>query len=254
MDVSNIEINHPKQLTQAEQDSQLIEAKANLDDVNQEGDSALILAAYQGDADNVRLLIQAKVNLNLTNDVNNTALIAATLNGHIDIVRLLIQANANLDTINQSGDTSLSCAIWRRNIDIAYLLFNAMTTKQVHIEINLHPHLNIQAHFDNFTQAVIAHRMAAFKILGPLVFDKNQNNIFSSLPRELMELIAYHYVAVNNKEVWHAHQVELDAAVICNAFNALSFTPSFTGQTKGHPEEDNNYENKEIVIKKSKLI
>ncbi len=221
----------------------LIKAGANLDAVVQYGYTALMGAAIHGHTDIVRLLIQAKANLDTVDNDGNTALIEAAWNGQADSVALLIQAKANLEAIGTDGHTALSCAISQNHPDIVNLLFSVMTPEQVRREINCHPNLDILAHFNNFGQAVIAHRMAAFKTLGPLALDFNEHNLFSFLPTEVMSMIAPYYCALGDK-AWHAPHAGLDGLKVYDAMvknGPLTFSstaPNIKKRKAGELEEE----------------
>ncbi|MBO8450903.1 MAG: ankyrin repeat domain-containing protein [Spirochaetes bacterium] len=66
-------------------------------DVNAEdpdGGTALMIAAYDGHADVVRLLLDAGADVNAEDQNGSTALMLAAEEGHEDIVRILTEAGA----------------------------------------------------------------------------------------------------------------------------------------------------------------
>jgi ankyrin repeat protein len=69
-----------------------------------------MLAALGGHTNIVSVLIAARANLNAVNQYGDTALMAAASNGHIDIVSVLIAARAEVNTANQYGYTALTAA------------------------------------------------------------------------------------------------------------------------------------------------
>jgi ankyrin repeat protein len=81
--------------------------KANINAVNYSGESALILAAKQGNTDIVRLFIQFKPDLSLVDNQGYTALMWAAQNSHKKIIKLLIQAGVDSHVRDASGNTAL---------------------------------------------------------------------------------------------------------------------------------------------------
>ena len=89
----------------------LISSGARVNQRNDEGDTALMIAADDGNNEIVRLLIKAKANLNIVNKDHNSALmIAAGQYGSNEIVRLLIEAKANLNIVDKDHNSALMIA------------------------------------------------------------------------------------------------------------------------------------------------
>jgi ankyrin repeat protein len=65
---------------------------------NADGDSLLMLAAYHGHADSVRLLLHHGADTERINDHGQTALGAAVFRQHVRIVWMLLAAGADRDT------------------------------------------------------------------------------------------------------------------------------------------------------------
>jgi len=104
----------------------LIKAKANLNIVNKDHNSALMIAAMRRNNEIVRLLIKAKANLNIVNKDHNSALmIAAGQYGSNEIVRLLIEAKANLNIVDKDHNSALMIAAYHGNNEIVRLLIEA---------------------------------------------------------------------------------------------------------------------------------
>jgi ankyrin repeat protein len=68
---------------------------------------ALIAAARQGDAGQVRAQIQAGTDLNARDGSRRTALLYAVRGGHLPVIRLLIDARPDLNARDQDGRTAL---------------------------------------------------------------------------------------------------------------------------------------------------
>src|SRR5208283_2405562 len=94
-----------------------------LDLKDKNGDTALMLAAWNDHKDIVNLLIKAGADLNLKNNFGDTALIWATTYNQKDIAELLINEGANINLKDINGDTALILASF--NKDIIELLIKA---------------------------------------------------------------------------------------------------------------------------------
>jgi ankyrin repeat protein len=91
--------------------------------INARGDSLLIVAAYQGQTEVVKLLLQQKgIDLDLDNRMGWTALAGAAFQGNLALVRLLLDAGAKVDAAGSSGQTPLMFAALFGREEIAKLL------------------------------------------------------------------------------------------------------------------------------------
>lgn len=79
-----------------------------LDVTDAEGNTAVMLAAYHGRIDTVRMLVDRGANVNLTNHRNQTPIAGALFKGEDEVVHLLRAAGADLDagvpTARQAAD------------------------------------------------------------------------------------------------------------------------------------------------------
>jgi ankyrin repeat protein len=83
----------------------------------------LIVAADGGCKDIVEILLEAGANIEHRNDQGETALIAAAQNGHKEIVQMLLDAGANINQENADGETALDLTIkLRHKKDVVDLL------------------------------------------------------------------------------------------------------------------------------------
>lgn len=103
----------------------LVDAKAQLDVQNHEGDTALILAATQGHKSIVRMLISSRANVDVDNKLGNTALIQAAKNSHTSIVTMLMEGKANLNHRNKNGHDVAHFAKSTRSSEIVEALTRA---------------------------------------------------------------------------------------------------------------------------------
>jgi ankyrin repeat protein len=85
-----------------------IKDKEYMDLINQ---TPLIIAAFNGCTDIVRMLIDAGADIHHRNDQGENALISAAQEGNIDVVKVLLHACADVNQTNADGETALSLAI-----------------------------------------------------------------------------------------------------------------------------------------------
>ncbi|XP_057732279.1 uncharacterized protein LOC130947594 isoform X3 [Arachis stenosperma] len=72
-----------------------------LDSKDEQGRTALHMAAANGHIEIVEYLIGQGVDLNVANEEKNTPLHWACLNGHVEVVKKLIMAGANVGVLNR---------------------------------------------------------------------------------------------------------------------------------------------------------
>jgi ankyrin repeat protein len=79
----------------------------NIDSRDKKGYSPLMLAAYHGHSEAVKLLLSLSADIHSRDHHGNSILMAATFNGHIDIVEILLQHGADPDACNYKKQTAL---------------------------------------------------------------------------------------------------------------------------------------------------
>jgi len=89
----------------------LVDAKANLGNKDLFGDNALVVAAHTGRAACAQLLIDAKANLEATNYRGSTPLVLAASYGHSGCAQMLVDAKANFEAKDKFGNTALILAV-----------------------------------------------------------------------------------------------------------------------------------------------
>ena len=98
----------------------------NLNVRNENDNTPLHLAVYNGRAASARLLIDAGANINIPDNKQQTALHMAACNGYNDIVDALIKRpDVNLNVRNEDGNTPLDVAVMSEMERSAQLLINA---------------------------------------------------------------------------------------------------------------------------------
>jgi hypothetical protein len=102
-----------------------LEAGVNTEISNERGWTPLMLAAFNGHDDVIRVLIKHQANVHASDLLGNTALHWASDAGQLSSARLLIENRAEVDAINNSGLTSLLQASKGRHLGIVLLLIDS---------------------------------------------------------------------------------------------------------------------------------
>ncbi|GFS17829.1 ankyrin repeat protein [Elysia marginata] len=100
---------------------------ADLGFTTQDGETALTIATRKGNADCVKFLAEhvSRETLNQTNNNGNTAVMIAAIHDRILCLRHLIQAGADLDVKDTHGHTALMSAAHVKSADAATLLLDS---------------------------------------------------------------------------------------------------------------------------------
>lgn len=94
---------------------EFIDAGFDLETADENGYTALILAAYNGRGDTVRLLLDAGANACTEDKRGNTALLGAIFKGELRIARQLMKADCDLNQPNLAGQTpAMFAALFQR--------------------------------------------------------------------------------------------------------------------------------------------
>ncbi len=96
----------------------------NLDAKDKKGYSPLMLAAYHGHLEAVRLLLSLTPDIESRDNNGNSILMAATFNGHFSVVELLLEHGADPHAANYKKQTALVFARTFGLIDIERILKN----------------------------------------------------------------------------------------------------------------------------------
>jgi uncharacterized protein len=97
---------------------EFIASKYDLNGRDEKGYTALILAAYHGNDDAVKLLIGAGADPCAADARGNTALMGAIFKGEVGIARQLLEAKCNPDQRNAAGQTAAMYAALFGRIEI----------------------------------------------------------------------------------------------------------------------------------------
>jgi uncharacterized protein len=105
----------------------LLDAGADINALDEHGQTALMNAAYRGDVELTQLLIQRGAELNHTAKYRLTALMLAVINSRTEVVRLLVEAGADRTIAGSEGSfarTPLQYALESGQAEIAEILRN----------------------------------------------------------------------------------------------------------------------------------
>lgn len=118
------------EIPEPKDDGNNFEIIENPDKKDKNGRTALMLAAKNGNLEEIKLLIKSNANLNLSDKDGWTALMnAARYQNNSEIVRILLEAGANPNQKNMYGSTALQLgAVYSENPEIVRLLVEAAET------------------------------------------------------------------------------------------------------------------------------
>jgi ankyrin repeat protein len=105
----------------------LLAAGADPSKPTRNGDAPLVMAAYLGHAEIVRLLLEAGADITAVDPgMKATALHAAAYAGRTEAAKVLIEHGIEIDKQGpKNGYTALHDAIWQNNIDTAKVIIDA---------------------------------------------------------------------------------------------------------------------------------
>ncbi|MDR2081990.1 MAG: ankyrin repeat domain-containing protein [Campylobacteraceae bacterium] len=100
----------------------MLKAKLPINLKDHKGNSLLMLAAYNGNPETVKMLIDMGADVNLKNDRGQTPLAGVCFKGYLDIVKLLVENGAKIDEDNGFGMKAVMFASMFGNRDIVEYL------------------------------------------------------------------------------------------------------------------------------------
>ena len=105
----------------------LIAEGVNVSELDANQDAPLVMAAYEGRAEIVKLLLEAGADVTAVDPgMRATALHAAAYAGRTEAARLLIQYHIDINKQGpNNGYTALHDAIWQNHIETAEVIINA---------------------------------------------------------------------------------------------------------------------------------
>ena len=105
----------------------LIEQGADVNALEKNGDALLVMAAYEGHSEIVRLLLEAGADIAAVDPgMKATALHAASYAGRTEAAKVLIEFHIDINKQGPyNGYTALHDAIWQNNVDTARVIIEA---------------------------------------------------------------------------------------------------------------------------------
>ena len=88
----------------------LLSEGTNIDTVNQDGDTPLMVAAGVGNPRIIDIILSHKPDVNLQNKNGETALMIAAKTGQLEIVKKLVIHNATISMSDKNGNTAITLA------------------------------------------------------------------------------------------------------------------------------------------------
>jgi uncharacterized protein len=115
---------------------ELIKQDVNVNELDANQDAPLIMAAYKGYTDIVKLLLEAGADVAVVDPgMKATALHAAAYAGNAEAAKLLLEYKIDMDKQGPyNGYTALHDAVWQNNVDTAKILIEAGAN--LHIKSN----------------------------------------------------------------------------------------------------------------------
>jgi ankyrin repeat protein len=99
---------------------------------NHNGDTLLMLAAYHGHAEAVKVLLEFKADPLIANDKNQLPIAGAAFKGNLPVVKALIEGGAQVDAASSDGRTALMMAAMFNRVEMVdYLLGQGANPKAV---------------------------------------------------------------------------------------------------------------------------
>ena len=101
----------------------LLQHSANVNRVDESGETLLMDAASRNQNESVQILLNAGAEIEAHTKANgNSVLIFAAIEGHTNIVQMLLERNADIDARNNNGENALMLAAARGRPDVVRLL------------------------------------------------------------------------------------------------------------------------------------
>lgn len=101
-----------------------LNTNGNIDTLNANGYSLLVLAAYYNSFETAKMLVEAGANLEVRDRSGNTALIAASFKGMGTLVELLLEKGANPNALNNRNANALLFAATFGHTEVAETLIS----------------------------------------------------------------------------------------------------------------------------------
>ena len=110
----------------------LLDEGANVNAMNEFGETALHLASHGGHSETVELLLAKKANINTVDNEGNTALMLACIFKNINVIPVLLEKGADVGISNKNGwviERLINIA--RKNVDVKKVLDRGVNVRGV---------------------------------------------------------------------------------------------------------------------------
>ena len=104
--------------------NQLLKYGANIDDVTEDGKTALMIAVEEEHLQTATMLLDNGADVNAGMDDGYTPLMQAARVMNLEMVRLLLQHGASINDVTQGGKTALTIAVQKGNLQMATLFLD----------------------------------------------------------------------------------------------------------------------------------
>ncbi|ORX43367.1 ankyrin [Piromyces finnis] len=96
--------------------------KLHINDIDEEGNSAFLLACDNSDEETIKLLLKYGTNINLYDDFGYTPLLQSSCEGNVKRVQYLIKYGANINATDDYYNTSLTLACQNGHFEVVDIL------------------------------------------------------------------------------------------------------------------------------------
>ncbi len=130
----------------------LLEAGANVNDKDSEGETALICASRKGHIDVIKILLQVGANVNDKDNIEKTALTYALQYHHVEVIKFLLEKGADINCKNIEGKNLLNYISKKlrdekyekreKYLEIAYMIIRKKAEDYIQLFISLNKNDN----------------------------------------------------------------------------------------------------------------
>lgn len=153
---------------------QLLDAGADPNAVDRHGKSVLMDAASTGSLPIVNMLLEREAKLDHAREGGDTALILAAWNGNAEVACRLIAAGANLNQRNNNGQDAIAAARLREFHDLAELMRTAAVERNLEAQRKKRAE-EMRRAAEELTEAIVNGVAATLPVGKPIRFARRQN-------------------------------------------------------------------------------
>ena len=177
----------------------MIERGADVNVVNQHGNTPLICACYKGNVELAHLLIERGADVNFVNQHGNTPLICACNEGNVELAHLLIERGADVNVVNEGGNIPLVHAQGFHNEEIIGMLMQVQNSLLNHQDASCGKKI-----------AFIKSEEGSLLVKQIYIVDLLNENIDLNELRGLFEFITFNHLFLKDKRFIRAVRFAID--------------------------------------------